>query len=55
MTEFTNLFDLREETGYAEFVEYFDPTPLYNGDGWLLMPDYDDWLDEEFDELFLHL
>jgi len=34
------------KTEYQEFVDNFDPSPLYYGDDYLYLPDYDTWLDE---------
>lgn len=55
MIQFNELFDLRESTGYADYVEYFDPTPQYLYDNPYLLMSYDEWLEEEFHELFLSI
>ena len=32
---------------YKEFADNFDPSPIYYGDGYMHLPSFDDWLDEE--------
>lgn len=32
---------------YKEFADDFDPTPIYNGDDYLYLPDFDNWVDQE--------
>lgn len=32
---------------YKEFVDDFDPSPIYYGDDYAYLPSFEDWLDEE--------
>jgi hypothetical protein len=39
---------------YDSFLADFDPSPIEYGGDYLLPPSYEDWVDEQMDELGLY-
>lgn len=42
------------KAAYQEYLDNFDPTPQYAFDGYSIPPEYEEWLNEQLDQIGLY-